>query len=318
MPSASPPSRWSPRSGASPCSAGSPCSTLTVCGGALILSRQLGSVTFAAAILLTVARIGLPTLWTLIRRHSWPFLAAVVVLAASLGLILWWEPHYDNPAITGPVLSKGALYGFDDHAFPLIREGVGQFGWLETHVPRWITFLWIILAVAMVGLAVLFGRAADRWSLVIWMGALVALAYVTYATVFYPIRAGLQGRHLLPFFMVVPLLAGAVVSETVGRIRPDVVRRVFLLAAVFLPLIQLGALYFNARRYAVGPQRSYLFLGHSLWSPGLGWAPWLGLGLIAAVVLAVVAVRSAPGRGELRPVEDRHITAERTPDRVER
>ena len=87
-------------------------------------------------------------------------------------------------------------------------------------MPRWVIFAWIVLAVALVGVAVLFGRAADRWSLVGWMVVLVAIAYVTYATVFYPIRAGLQGRHLLPFFMLVPLLSGAVVSETVGRVSP--------------------------------------------------------------------------------------------------
>lgn len=292
--------------------------TLTVCGAALILSRQLGSVTFTAAILLTVARIGLPALWALIRRHSWPFLSAVAVLAVCLGLILWWEPNYDNPAITGPALSKGALYGFDNHAFPLIREGVAQFGWLETMVPRWIVFAWIILAVAMVGLAVLFGRVADRWSLVAWMAALVVLAYVTYATVFYPIRAGIQGRHLLPFFMLVPLLSGVVVSHTVGRVAPAVVRRLFLFAAFVMPLIQFGSLYFNARRYAVGPQHSWLFLGHSTWSPVLGWGPWLGLGLVAAALLAVVMVLNAPSRRAVRTTVDPVIAPERTPDLVER
>ena len=87
-------------------------------------------------------------------------------------------------------------------------------------------------------------------------------------------------------------------------------RRVFLLAAVVMPLIQLGSLYFNARRFAVGAQRSWVFLGKSRWTPGLGWAPWLSLGVLAcAVLLAVVVVRDRPARSR---------TEERTPTGVER
>lgn len=283
--------------------------TLGGSGAALILSRQLGSVTFAAIIVLVVLRVGWRCVWELIRRHSAPFVVAIASLIASLGLIVWWERTYDHPNLTGGVFVRAAVDGFDAAGFKLVREGVGDFGWLDTAVPRWVVTAWVMLAVVLVGAAILFGSAADRWSLVAWLVAIVVLAYVTYATVFFPIHAGLQARHLLPFFMLAPLLAGTVFVESLEPLAPHVVRRVFYLTAVVMPTIQFMSLYFNARRYAVGIGHSFDFLGSSKWSPKFGWAPWLTLGLIAAVGLVYVIAASAPGRD---------ATNERTPHSVER
>jgi len=80
--------------------------------------------------------------------------------------------------------------------------------------------------------------------------AVVEVAYVTYAIVFAPIGGGLQGRHLLPIFVVVPTLAWVVVAEHLGRSSwPGLVRRQAILVGVVMGW-QLVSVLVNGRRYA--------------------------------------------------------------------
>jgi hypothetical protein len=269
--------------------------TLAGCGAALILSRQLGSVTFGGVVLLMIARVGWRTVWELVRRHQPAFVSTMVILLAALTAIYWWEHGHDHPTDTGPIFDGGAFLGFRQNSFKYVDEGVGMFGWLDTVVPKWVVLAWVLLAVVVVGMAILLGRTPDRWSLVTWLVTLVLIAYVAYATVFYPIGANLQARHILPFFMFCPLFAGTVFIGSLDRIARDVVRRVFYLTAAVMPVIQITALYVNARRYAVGINGPMVFLGHSRWSPKFGWGPWLSLGLTGAAALALVIVRFSSG-----------------------
>ncbi len=277
--------------------------TLAGSGAALILSRQLGSVTFAALIVLMVLRIGLPAVWGLIRHPRPAFVAAMTVLLASLAAIVWWERRYDHPSQTGSAFDRNAVPAFQARAFNLVREGVGNFGWLDTPVPRWVVLAWILLATVAVGLAVVLGAAADRWSLAGWLVALVLVAYVTYATVFYPIQAGLQGRHLLPFFMFCPLLAGAVLAERLGDLDPGALRRLFRLTALVLPVIQFASIYVNARRYAVGDTGPWWFLHSAQWRPAGGWVAWLSIAAVGT--LALSSIVGIFGSGSPSPIEER-------------
>jgi len=111
----------------------------------------------------------------------------------------------------------------------------------------------------------------------------LVVAYVTYARVFHPVGAGLQGRHLLPFFAIVPVLAGIVVSERLPR--PTLALLPVL--AVGLPALQLIGLHLNGKRYAVGLTGGPLwFPPAARWAPPLGWVPWLVLGLVACLAMA--------------------------------
>lgn len=264
--------------------------TLTVVGGALILSRQLGVVTFAAVLALVAVRVGWRTVWELVRRHRPAFVGSAAFLAVAVVAILVWERRYDHPSNTAGPFSAGAVMGFARVGFLFVREGIGLFGWLDTPEPRWVILSWILLAVVLIGMAIVLGSRADRWSLVAWLIGLVLVAYVVYATVFYPIGYNLQGRHMLPFFMLGPILAGVVLSEVLERFEPDALARMFNLVAVVIPVIQLTSLYVNARRYAVGTNGPYLFFGSAQWSPKGGWGIWLVLGLLGALSLGALVV----------------------------
>jgi hypothetical protein len=233
----------------------------------------------------------------------------MAVLVAALAAIIWWERSYDHPSDTGSAFDSTAVPAFQARAFNLVREGVGNFGWLDTPEPRWVILAWILLASVAIGMAILLGAGADRWSLVGWLVALVLIAYVTYATVFYPIQAGLQGRHLLPFFMFCPLLAGAVLAERLGELDPSALRRLFRLTALVLPVIQFASIYVNARRYAVADTGPWWFFHAAQWRPAGGWVAWLSIAAVGAVALSSIVVIF--GSGAPSPIGERRADVER-------
>ena len=112
---------------------------------------------------------------------------------------------------------------------------------------------------------------------------------MTYSRVFFPINAGLQGRHVLPIVALVPIWSGVVVAE---RLQPRAFTVAVRVAAVLLPLVVLVGLYLNAKRYAVGLDSGPAwFVGAAQWTPPLGWYPWLVLAVGGCVLLGVAWVR---------------------------
>lgn len=259
---------------------------LALVGATLILSRQLGVVTFGLLMVLMVVRVGWPYFWGLLRRIRPPLAATVMILGICTLLVVYWERRFDNPSLTGPVLSSSALGTFVPKSYNTVLSAVAKFGWAEVLVPSWFVGSWIVLCVMVIGLAVLVGKRIDRWTLIVWFLTMVIVCYVTFATVFFTVGAGVQGRHMLAFFMLLPLLAGVVIVERLSEMDPGVIRRVALLIAVIMPAFQWLSLYINARRYAVGTKGPIWFLGHAQWSPPGGWLIWLLLGLGGAALLA--------------------------------
>lgn len=253
-----------------------------VSGSALVLSRQLGLVTMAALVLLLLAVGGWPVIWATLRRGSWLLVTVVALLGVQVVAVVGWELLFDHPVLLGPWISRQSLVDFVAQLPQLVHEGVGWFGWLDTRLPTWFTSLWAGVVAVLVGAALALGSRRDRVVIAAMVLAGLFVAYVTYSRVFHPVGAGLQGRHLLPFFAIVPVLAGIVVSERLTR------RTLTLLpvVAVVLPALQLIGLYLNGKRYAVGMTGGPLwFPPAARWSPPLGWVPWLSLGLVACLAM---------------------------------
>lgn len=254
-------------------------------GATLILSRQLGAVIFGLMMLLLLARIGPRFFWKLLLDRHPAFLSSVGYLLLSGIAVALWERTYDHPSMIGSVFSASALGSFGLQSYGVLRSGVAQFGWLDTLIPPWFLAIWLVLCMVLIGMAALIGGRADRLTLVLWSAVLYVIAFVTYATIFYPVGASLQGRHLLALFMLLPLLSGVVVSEQLDKVDTRIVGRMFMLIGVTMPILQAVSLYLNSRRYAVGTEGAIWFFPTSQWQPPLGWAPWLILGLAGAVVL---------------------------------
>ena len=262
-----------------------------VSGTALVLSRQLGIVTMAVLTLLLLVLGGWREVWAGLRSRRAVTWAAVLAPAVSTVAVAVWELRYDHPVLLGPWVSADSFRGFREQWMQLIQESVGWFGWLDVRPPYAVNLVWFAAAVALVVTALVLGDRRDR---VVLLGVLLValvVCYVTYSRVFFAINAGLQGRHVLPIFALVPIWAGVVVAE---RLRHRVLAIAVRVAAFALPLVVVAGLYLNAQRYAVGldPDSGLRwFVPDAEWSPPLGWYPWLVLGVAGTVTLGVVWVR---------------------------
>ncbi len=291
-------------------------------GVTLILSRQLGVVTFGLLMLLLLIRIGPRFFSGLLARHRPAFLGSLAALVAAALAVLVWEQRYDHPNHVGSAVSSAALGQFTTSSYGLVRSGVALFGWLDTNIPNFFVALWIVAFVVLFGTAVLLGDRADRWTLVLWSALVLVVGYATYATVFFPVGAGLQGRHILAVFLLLPVLAGVTAVERLDRIDPAITRRMFRVAAVVVPVLHFVSLYLNSRRYATGVRGPVWFLPDAQWEPPLGWGIWLIAGAIASASLSwrIWSAGRIPGPAQpsVRPTGDDLTAAEGIPANVER
>lgn len=263
-----------------------------VSGTALVLSRQLGIVTMAVLTVLLLVLGGWREVWAGLRGRRAVTWAAVLVPAVSTVAVAVWELRYDHPVLLGPWVSADSFRGFGEQWMQLIQESVGWFGWLDVRPPYAVNLVWLAAAVALVVTALVLGDRRDRMVLVGVLLVALVVSYVTYSRVFFGINAGLQGRHVLPIFALVPIWSGVVAAE---RLRPRLFAVGVRVAAVALPLVVVIGLYLNAKRYAVGlgpDSGPRWFVPAAEWSPPLGWYPWLVLGVLGTVALGVAWVRT--------------------------
>jgi hypothetical protein len=272
-------------------------------GAALILSRQMGVVT--AGVLLAIGAAGCwPQVRRLVSEHRPPFLVAVALLGLSTLALAVWELAFDHPSDTGFPISRSAIDSFLAGGDQLVRSAVGVFGWLDTPMPAWAIWAWISLVVLVCGTALLVGDRRERLVLAAGIVATVAVAFASYAAVFYPVRAHAQGRHLLPLFAFCPIFAGVVLIDRLrGAQLGGAVRRLFVAVAVVVAGAQFLGLYVNAHRYAVGTGGPLWFFPDAEWRPGGGWEVWLVVGLAGAILMGATALGSRTPADEPIPPE---------------
>jgi hypothetical protein len=264
---------------------------LTVSASVLVLSRQLGVVTLGLLVAIGLLRGGAPVVWEQLRLRRWPMIAAIVVVGLSAAAVATWELRYDHPVLTGPVLSARAFGTFVATFLGYVVSGVGRFGWLDTLLPDAAIGLWVLVAVSVCGAAVLVGRRTDSLTVIGAFVVVIVVAYGTFATVFALIGANLQGRHLLPIFVVIPTLAGVALAEHLGRSGLGLARRQAILVGVVMAGLQLLSVLVNGRRYAVGADGPVWFFSAAQWSPRWGWWPWFTAAAVAAVWLGYMIIR---------------------------
>ena len=249
---------------------------------ALVTARQLG-----AAILLLIALacmvaagdrgriVGLP------RRIP---ISLVAAGAATLGMLGWYvavfsEHLSDSVADGEPAISRASVVQRSiDHLPAVLEQHVGNFGWLDTPSPTAV--VWYFLAVLVAVVVASWGRATQPERLaVVGLAVAILIVNVYLDLGFYRLLRiiGVQGRHLTPLIVGLPLLLA-------HRWRPGRTARRAL--AVSWPVaVSLSGL-FALRRYAVGivPDNFLDTFTDPVWTPVLGIVPSLAL-LAAASAL---------------------------------
>lgn len=267
---------------------------MLACGSVLVLSRQLGIVTMLALVALLLVRGGWRVLWPRLRARDPVLLGVVGLLGMESAAVAVWEVLRDHPALVGPLVSSDSLAAFPGQLAFLSREAVGWFGWLDVRPPAPYAVAWGVLVALLLLGGLVLGDKRDRWTLVVMLAVSFGVAYTTYASVFYPVQAGLQGRHVLPILVIVPLLAGTVVAERLPR---PALLAFGILTAVVAAFLHLWGFWMTAQRYAVGLPARLWFLPDAQWSPHFGWTPWLALATVAVLTLvaaSVAVIRLAP------------------------
>lgn len=269
---------------------------LAVTGVSLILSRQLGGVTLAVFGVIALARGGAPVVWEQLRRRRWPMIVTIGALVAAGVVLLIWERRYDNPELTGSLFTRVGLGDFVDRLFGYFGSGVGTFGWLDTPLPPLMMAVWYVPTVLLVFGALVAGSRADRWTLLGAFAAVVLVAYALQATVFTPIGGSLQGRHMIPLFVILPMLSGVILIENLcGPGLQGVRNRLVVGVAVAAGVLQAFSLLLNGRRYAVGLNGPVVFLADARWVPPFGWVPWMSVALVGGLLITLNYGRARSG-----------------------
>jgi hypothetical protein len=248
---------------------------LVASGVLLALARPAGVAFMLATIIITLPLLRAPR-WRGVR----PLLALLVVGAASALEVSWSLGHQPHRAVTRSALVDG-LHTVLSMPGSLLNLQVGIFGWQDTLPPALLFAAWELMAgfLAAVGLAV--GERRLRLALVLAVVVSIGLAVGLRAVVVSP-DWDLSGSYLLPTLAMVALVAGVALERSSLRPRLDT-----LLLGVGAAILQLVALWYEGRRYAVGRNGPLFFPPVAGWAPPGGWWPWLVLAAVGAVLLAL-------------------------------
>lgn len=261
----------------------------------LVLSRSLGPVwilSIAAVVLVLRGRQGLVRT-VRGRRRQWLVIVAVAVSAAMV--TIGWEqlvqPKVDLDVGFGLSQLPEAISDIPGIA----QETIGNFGPLQIPLPIAMTAAWAVLLIGAVIAAWVVGTWRERLALIVTCGLILAFTILIAAFVLRQNGFGLQGRHVLPMVVGVPILA----AEVLVMRRPQMSRAALPLAAAVV-VLQILAWVVGVGSYRAGagglvPQRSVDILGVTA-----AW-PVAMLALLATGVWFVVAVATASRRAELSP-----------------
>ena len=223
-------------------------------------------------------------------RSRAPWIAAGVVVAAVVANRAW-EHAYGPDREISFVDPRGAAADGLEQLWGAADELVGGFGYLETQMPVWLAVLWAIALAAVLWVAARSSPARERALLAVALAGAVAIPVLVHVALLRHGGFDLQGRHVLPVLVALPLLAAELARKRPAWLTPT--------AAAVAALVQLGAWWSYARRSAVGTDGPVFFLPDAEWAPPGGYVLW------CLVVLAGAALVAAAGRSSIATADPR-------------
>lgn len=267
-------------------------------GAVLALSRSLGPAWVLIDVAVVAALAGPGRLREIVRVK--PIAASVVgaTLSAAVALSLAWEAIYGPRVSIGLDPLQASIGAGRRQLGEALLQAVGSFGYNEVHLPAAPSIVWGAMLAMLV--AVAWRAAATRERRVLGVTIAVALVFpvLFFAAVTRHSGFPLQGRHVLPVLVLVPLLAGEVIHRHRRRLQARLLAAAGLATAAGVSAVQLTAWYVDAHRAAVGTRGPWWFAHAASWSPPAGWFTWLFVAALGAIALAaagpMVTVAHAP------------------------
>lgn len=262
--------------------------SVALAGLFLITARPLGAVLYGTVLVTAVVASGsMKNLWTHVRKQKF-----VYGLHAIAGVFaVWWYVFIFNPAVDPEVTASMPKISLGDqllHAIGdiprVIDESIGNYGWLDTPTPRPIALVILVTTVALVVSGWRSLAKSSKRSLGL-LGVACILLIIAQDLNYYEILRGfgVQGRHLTPLFVGIPIL-GARYLQVSSRSRRVVVG-IWCGAVVGSGLAAL-------RRYSVGVigDNALDMFSSPVWSPPLGMTWSIVLLIVAALCIGVVVM----------------------------
>lgn len=272
---------------------------LGVSGGLLAVSRPITWLWIAVAVAIAVA-LGAGRALAVLRRagpRAWIAMAAVVIgLAADQ---IWWRWIVLTPQSSATFSTYLANIGGSIAALPgWFHDEIGLLGWVELPVPDAVAITWWCLIVGLLITALVVGTWRERVVLALAVVGDLVITVLLGAVLLAQSGLPMQARYMLPFNIIVVMLAGEIVLQARHRQRRWVSSAV-VVTAVAAVLCDGASWWANSQRFAVGIHGTVFFPAHPSWSPPLGWATWIAVMAVGALALigAVVVAELPTGLG---------------------
>ena len=270
------------------------------CGLVLALSRPLGPAWVVLDLLVWSVFVGPRVAWRALQRGGSAMLMSATVVFAAIAANRYWETTYE-PRTTLTLLPSWSNVSIALTQFHrALSDLVGNFGYLTNPLSPIAVWAWALAAALLAAVAIAVGDLAARVALI--GGLVIAFVFPVYfvAASYIYTGFGLQGRHFLPFVVVLPLAAAETLRRRSHRLAAARPRQLLGLVAVLAGVVQFAAWWTNAHRYAVGIGGPTWFLPVAQWSPPGDWVLWMLLAGAASLALALCWLR--PPDTELGPL----------------
>ena len=254
-------------------------------GVALILARPLGMVYYTVVIVVCVLANGsTKSIITLMRRHRW----VVGLHAAILTFATWWYLFVYNTnvddsraAYLAPDIPLGEqlIHALSD-THRVLLEAVGDLGSLEVPAPRLVFMLFVIVTTSLIALSWRNLKPSTKLASITLITVMILFVVATDINYYRIIRSyGVQGRHITPLLVGLPLLAAR-------NLRLSLTSRVTIV--VLWAVAQFFSGYAALRRYSVGiiGDNFFAMFSNPAWQPSFGITGTL---VLLALLLAVSA-----------------------------
>ncbi len=260
-------------------------------GAAGILAWQLGPVFVLADLALGAVLLGPSGLRTLRvsegRRLGLP--ALTLITATALYLVYGVASGVAHSTFgISPI--RQSLHEGLAQLVPMLGNSVGTFGSLTVPLPFGAYRTWWLLVSAIICGAMWVGSRRERLLLAAVVALVLAFPVLFFAWVYRFTGFAMQGRYVLPVMVLIPLLAGEIIHRRL-QTRPTHRLRELLPAgaAVLVAGFQAYAWWFNASAVA-GVPNTIPFYAHAVWSPPLGWWPWIASAAVGTSALLAFAM----------------------------
>lgn len=277
--------------------------TLLACAASGVVAILAAPIGLGFAILelaVFVALLGRPGLRELRQAtEQWTLrLSGLALLVAGLVALIYSRIAGFAPTLRISPLGPGLHAGIVQ--LPSVLQGaVGIFGSLTIFLPLSAYWLWWLLVLTVVAAAIWLGCRRER--AVTMAVTVLALVFLVLFEAWIDRFTGfpLQGREVLPVLMLIPLVAGEVVSRNSSRIEHRWSASTVLGVAIGLVAVFQAYAWWCDARIVAGAPGTIRFYAHASWSPPMGWLPWIAAAGVGTV--ALLGFAAAEGLRGLRP-----------------